>query len=62
MTQSLLETEPIVRIYLNTSALNRPFDDHSNGRVRLEAEAVAVLLAAIERGDVEWISSEYLAF
>lgn len=51
-----------MRIYLNTSALNRPFDDHSSARVRLEAEAVAVLLAAIEHGAVEWISSAYVDF
>jgi hypothetical protein len=28
-----------VRVYLNTSALNRPFDDLSAARIRFEAEA-----------------------
>jgi hypothetical protein len=42
-----------VRIYLNTSALNRPFDDLSAQRVRLEAEAVSVIVAAIEGEQVE---------
>ena len=51
-----------MRIYLNTSALNRPFDDLTVNRVRLESEAVTVLLAAIERGEVELITSDYLAF
>jgi predicted nucleic acid-binding protein len=51
-----------VRVYFNTSALNRPFDDLSSDRVRLEAEAVAVLLGAVEQGAVEWVGSDYLDF
>ena len=51
-----------MRIYLNTSALNRPLDDLTSERVRVEAEAVVALLAAIEDGIVEWIGSEYLDF
>src|SRR3972149_5217344 len=37
-----------MRVYFNTSALNRPLDDLSSERVRLEAEAVVGLLAAVE--------------
>jgi predicted nucleic acid-binding protein len=51
-----------MRVYLNTSALNRPFDDLSSERVRVEAEAVVALLAAIEDGALEWVGSEYLDF
>lgn len=51
-----------MRIYFNTSALNRPFDDLSSERVRLEADAVAALLAAIEAGRAELVGSEYLEF
>ena len=51
-----------MRIYLNTSALNRPFDDLSRDRVRLEAEAVTLLLAAIERREIDWVTSAYLAY
>src|SRR2546427_10159245 len=51
-----------MRIYLNTSALNRPLDDLTSERVRVEAEAVVALLAAIEDGIVGWIGSEYLDF
>jgi len=36
-----------MRVYFNTSALNRPLDDLSSERVRLEAEAVVGLLAAV---------------
>ncbi|MEK7838966.1 MAG: PIN domain-containing protein [candidate division NC10 bacterium] len=42
-----------MRVYFNTSALNRPLDDLSSERVRLEAEAVVGLLAAVESGRVD---------
>jgi hypothetical protein len=45
-----------VRIYLNTSALNRPFDDLSVAKVRTEAEAVLLLVAEVEAGRVELMS------
>ena len=41
-----------MRVYFNTSALNRPRDDLSSERVRLEAEAMVGLLAAVESGRV----------
>lgn len=51
-----------MRIYLNTSALNRPFDDLGPERVRREAEAVLGLIEAIEQGRAAMIASEYLEF
>jgi predicted nucleic acid-binding protein len=51
-----------MRIYLSTGALNRPLDDLSSERVRVEAEAMIALLTAIEDGTVEWVGSEYLEF
>ena len=51
-----------MRIYLNTSALSRPFDALREPRVRLEAEAVTALIAAIEAGQAELLSSEFLLF
>ncbi len=51
-----------MRVYFNTSALNRPLDSLSSERVRLEAEAVVALLAAAEDGALEWVGSEYLDF
>ena len=51
-----------MRVYFNTSALNRPLDDLTSDRVRVEAEAVVSLLAAVEDGRVDWIGSEYLDF
>ena len=51
-----------MRVYFNTSALNRPLDDLSSERVRMEAESVVALLAAVEDGTIDWIGSEYLDF
>jgi predicted nucleic acid-binding protein len=51
-----------MRVYFNTTALNRPLDSLSSERVRLEAEAVVALLAAVEDGALEWVGSEYLDF
>jgi hypothetical protein len=52
----------LVRLYLNTSALNLPFDDLTAQRVRLEAEAVAALLSAVEEGKARLLGSDYLDF
>jgi len=51
-----------VRIYINTSALHRPFDDLSQARIREDAEAMAMLISAIRAGRAELLSSEYLLF
>lgn len=49
-----------MRIYLDTCCLNRPFDDQTQERIRLESEAVLVVLAHIEKGDWEWFGSDVL--
>lgn len=50
----------MIRVYLDACCLNRPFDDQTQPRIRLEAEAVLMILARCEIGDWEWISSEAL--
>jgi predicted nucleic acid-binding protein len=52
----------VPRVYFDTCALNRPFDDQSQPRIRLEAEAVEHLLCAAEEGRLEWISSDVVLF
>jgi hypothetical protein len=47
-----------VRIYLDVSCLNRPFDDQNQTRIRLEAEAVTLILENCGREEWEQISSE----
>ena len=51
-----------MRLYLNTSALHRAFDDLSQARIRQEAETIAMIVSALEAGRVTLISSEYLLF
>ena len=47
-----------VRVYLDVCCLNRPFDDQSQDRIQLEAEAILLLLRRIQSGALEWVSSE----
>ncbi len=51
----------VTKIYLDTCCLNRPFDDQTQERVRLESEAVLAILSRIEKGEWEWIGSEVLS-
>ena len=46
------------RIYLNNSALNRPFDDQSQARIKLETEALFQILLDIDIGNSRLILSE----
>ncbi len=50
----------MTKIYFDTCCLNRPFDDQTRIRVRLEAEAILAILARIENGELNWIGSEVL--
>jgi predicted nucleic acid-binding protein len=50
------------RVYLDACCLNRPFDDQRQARVRLEAEAVVLILGRVESGSDTWIGSEVLEF
>lgn len=49
-------------VYLDTCCLNRPFDDQAQDRIRLEAEAVLLILGSIVRGEWRWVGSEVLGF
>ena|SRR5687768_9162192 len=51
-----------MKIYLDTCCLNRPFDDRSQARVNIEAEAVRSILERCEQGDGQLASSDTLAF
>jgi predicted nucleic acid-binding protein len=50
----------MTKIYLDNSALNRPFDDQSQERIRLETEAVILLLSHLERKEWTWLGSQAL--
>jgi len=50
----------MTKIYFDTCCLNRPFDDQTQERIRLESEAVLAVLSRIEKGEWDWIGSEVL--
>lgn len=51
-----------LRVYLDTSACNRPFDDQTQPRIWLETLAVVVILQMIKTGEVELVSSSVLEY
>src|SRR5215470_12777754 len=53
----MVESTLIPRIYLDVCCLNRPFDDQRQDRIRLEAEAVLLILGRCETGAWQWFSS-----
>lgn len=48
----------MISVYLDVCCLNRPFDDQSQERIRLEAIAVDSILRRIELSEWESVSSE----
>jgi len=51
-----------MRIYLDVCCLNRPFDDQTQERVRLESEAVLTILNLCRAGEWQLIGSEAIDF
>ena len=49
-----------MRVYLDNCCLNRPFDDQRQARIRMESEAVIIVLNRVEAGEVQWVSSDAL--
>ena len=47
-------------VYLDACCLNRPFDDQSQLRVRLESESILWLLKKVESGHWSWTASHVL--
>ena len=55
-------TDHSMKIYLDTCCLNRPFDDQRQPRIRLESEAVTLILEKIRQREWFWIGSEILLY
>ena len=51
-----------MRIYLDCCCLQRPLDDQTQPRIRVETEAVLAIMAAAQSGDVELLGSEALDY
>ena len=49
-----------MRLYLDTCCVNRPFDDQSQERVRVESEAILSIIQRIQSGSDQWIGSDVL--
>ena len=50
-----------VLIYLDVCCFNRPFDDQTQERVRLESEAVLLILGRCQRGEWQLVGNEVIA-
>jgi predicted nucleic acid-binding protein len=46
-----------LKIYLDVSCLNRPFDDQGQVRIRLESDAITMILERVDRGQWNQVSS-----
>ncbi|MCG8584014.1 MAG: PIN domain-containing protein [Pirellulales bacterium] len=46
-----------MRAYLDVSCLNRPFDNQSQARIRIEASAIVVVFEQFDLGEWEHVSS-----
>lgn len=46
------------QVYLDVCCLNRPFDDQSQPRIRMESEAVVLILQAADAGELELVLSD----
>jgi predicted nucleic acid-binding protein len=51
-----------MKIYLDARCLNRPFDDQRQPRIRLEAEAISLILQKRHQREWEWVGSEVLTY
>ncbi len=51
-----------MRIYLDACCLNRPFDDQGQPRIRLETEAIVLILDKFSKREWDWIGSEVLFY
>jgi predicted nucleic acid-binding protein len=51
-----------MKIYLDVCCLNRPFDDQTQTRIHLEAEAVLAIIQSVEDNEWQWISSDAVAY
>jgi len=58
----IIDTEMRHKIYLDVCCLNRPFDDQYQDRIRLESEAVVIILTYVEAQSWTLVGSEVIDF
>ncbi len=49
-----------MRIYLDACCLNRPFDDQLQERIRLESEAILLIMKRLHSREWYWLESDVL--
>jgi predicted nucleic acid-binding protein len=59
---NLALTDRVTRVYLDTSAYNRPLDDLTQPKIFLEAQAVAIILQMIGEKELDSIGSSVLDY
>lgn len=47
-----------MKIYLDVCCINRPFDDQKQTRIRLESEAILMILDRIRTSEYTWVTSD----
>jgi len=47
-----------MKVYLDVCCLNRPFDDQNQDRIRLEAEAILLIMSRLHGGEWVWLGSD----
>lgn len=52
----------IYKVYLDVCCLNRPFDDQSQTRIRLESEAILLIMARLQTGEWQWLGSDAISY
>lgn len=51
-----------MKVYIDTSALNRIFDDQSQPRIYMESSSMLIVFMLIESGTIELVSSDVVLF
>jgi len=51
-----------MKVYFDVCCLNRPFDDQSQDKIHLEAEAILTILKHIDSGDWNSVSSDTVVY
>lgn len=51
-----------MRVYLDTSVYNRPYDDQAQAKIYLETQAVLIILNLIETQQIESVNSSVLKY
>jgi hypothetical protein len=57
-----LASDKTYKLYLDVCCLNRPFDDQNQTRIRLESEALLLIISRLQLKEWEWIGSDVINF